>query len=62
MMNPFTMNERYTQTEIIRGREYRYDADQDTWYPVTAPENPISTWSWVICCVLLAVVAYLIER
>jgi len=55
------MNELYTQTELIRGRMYRYDPDRDIWYPMAAQETALSQWAWAFVSVLLAAIVYLIE-
>lgn len=55
------MNESYEQIEIIRGKQYRYDPDMDTWYPVPPPEGPVSKWAWIVLCMVLAVCAWCIE-
>jgi hypothetical protein len=55
------MNQRYTQTELIRGRLYRYDPDTDCWYPAESTETPISRWSWIVVVLLLAMAAYYAE-
>ena len=52
----------YNQTELIRGRLYRYDPDFDCWIPVpTASEGPVSKWLWVAIAVALALLAYALE-
>jgi hypothetical protein len=52
----------YNQTELIRGRLYRYDPDFDTWYPVPAEsESPVSRWLWVFVALALALLAYTVE-
>jgi hypothetical protein len=52
----------YDQTELIRGRLYRYDPDFDIWRPVpTQVEGPVSRWSWVFVAVALALLAYALE-
>ena len=55
------MNELYTQTELIRGRWYRYDPDRDIWYPIEADEHPISAWAWIIVVAIFALIAYWAE-
>jgi hypothetical protein len=55
------MNELYTQTELIRGRLYRYDPDRDIWYPVPTKESPVSAYAWLAVLVILAIIAYCIE-
>jgi len=53
----------YNQTELIRGRLYRYDPDFDTWYPVPREsETRVSQWLWVAVSVLLALAVYVLER
>jgi hypothetical protein len=52
----------YDQTELIRGRLYRYDPDFDIWRPVpTASEGPVSRWLWLGVAVALALLAYALE-
>jgi hypothetical protein len=55
------MNELYTQTELIRGRLYRYDPDRDIWYPVPTKESPVSAGAWLAVLVILTIIAYRIE-
>jgi len=55
------MNELYTQTELIRGRWYRYDPDRDIWYPLDNQETAVSAWAWVIVVAFLAALAYYAE-
>lgn len=55
------MNELYTQTELIRGRWYRYDPDHDIWYPLDREEQPVSAWAWVLVVALFAALAYYAE-
>jgi hypothetical protein len=55
------MNELYTQTELIRGRWYRYDPDRDIWYPVQTAEGPISKWAWIVLIVIFGAVVYYAE-
>jgi hypothetical protein len=56
-----SMNELYTQTELIRGRWYRYDPDRDIWYPIETEQPTVSAWAWVIVVALLAALAYYAE-
>lgn len=51
----------YNQTELIRGRLYRYDPDFDCWIPVPTEESPVSKWLWVAIAVALALLAYTLE-
>jgi hypothetical protein len=52
----------YNQTELIRGRLYRYDPDFDCWYPVPAEsESPVSGWLWVFVAIALALLCYTLE-
>lgn len=53
------MNELYTQTELIRGRWYRYDPDHDVWRPIEPEESPISAWAWLAVILLFSLVVYL---
>ena len=57
------MNELYTQTELIRGRWYRYDPDRDCWYPMDryTSMTQLDSWSPVIVIVLLGALAWAIE-
>ena len=55
------MNELYTQTELIRGRWYRYDPDRDIWYPIEPEEGAISRWAWVFLVAFFAAIAYYAE-
>ena len=54
-------NIEHTQVEYIRGRLYRYDSDQDCWYPADLDETPISRWAWIVVVILLAMGAYYAE-
>ena len=53
--------ELYNETEIIRGRLYRYDPDFDCWYPVPEAESAVSKWAWLVLCVILAILAVGLE-
>ena len=57
------MNELYTQTEVIRGRTYRYDPDHDCWYPADRYNDMTvwEAWSPVIVLVILSAIAVYIE-
>ena len=55
------MNELYNQTELIRGRWYRYDPDQDIWYPIPSTEGAVSKWAWIVLVVLFAIAAFALE-
>jgi hypothetical protein len=55
------MNDQYTQVELIRGRLYRYDPDQDIWYPAQPDESPISKWAWILVVIVLGIGAYCAE-
>jgi len=54
-------NDQYNQTELIRGRLYRYDPDFDAYYRVQDVEGPVSRWAWVFVTLLLAAIAYYAE-
>ena len=58
-----TMNDLYNQTETIRGRLYRYDPDQDCWYPTDRYKDmtPLEAWSPLIVLALLCAVAMYLE-
>ena len=50
------MNELYTQTEVIRGRTYRYDPDYDCYYRIFSPEEYASLshserYGWLYVCI-----------
>jgi hypothetical protein len=57
------MNELYTQTELIRGRLYRYDPDFDCWYPVDryAKLSTFESWSPVVILAIMCAVAMYLE-
>jgi hypothetical protein len=55
------MNRHHLDTELIRGRLYRYDADFDTWYPVQHSESTVSKWAWIPVTIVLALVCYLVS-
>jgi hypothetical protein len=59
----YYMNELYTQTETIRGRQYRYDPDLDCWYPLDRYKSMtrLETWSPLIVLLVMAVLAVYIE-
>lgn len=53
------MDEQYKETELIRGKLYRYDPDFDAYFRVTESEHVISKYSWIFISVcMLAVIAY----
>ena len=54
-------NDQYNQTELIRGRLYRYDPDFDAWYPVQNQEHFVNRWAWVLVALLLAGLCYYLE-
>jgi len=54
-------NDQYNQTELIRGRLYRYDPDVDAYYRVQEQEHTISKYSWIAFSVILAAIAYYLE-
>ena len=56
-----TMDDEYTQYELIRGRLYRYDPDMDCWYRAQPDESPISRWAWIVVGIVLAMGAYYAE-
>jgi hypothetical protein len=51
------MDELYTQTELIRGRWYRYDPDHDLWYPV---DRYTSMTIWEMWAPLIVIVSMLV--
>ena len=57
------MNDLYNQTETIRGRLYRYDPDQDCWYPADRYKDmtPLESWSPLILLALLCALAIYLE-
>ena len=57
-----SMNAHDNQTEIIRGRAYRYDPDLDAYYAVHEAESTISKYAWIVVCTLLAIACYCIEN
>ena len=54
-------NDQYNETEVIRGKLYRYDPDFDAYYRVQEQEGPISKYAWIVLCIVLAICAYCIE-
>jgi hypothetical protein len=50
-------NDMYNQTELIRGRWYRYDPDFDIWRPIPTEEPTVSKWAWIAVLAVFALVA-----
>ena len=57
------MNDLYNETEVIRGRVYRYDPDQDLWYPADRYKNmtPLEAWSPLVIMFVLCTLAVYLE-
>jgi len=52
----------YNETELIRGRTYRYDPDHDCWYPIDRYQDMTALEAWsplIIMTVLCALAVYM---
>jgi hypothetical protein len=53
----------YNETEVIRGRTYRYDPDFDCWYPIDRYKDMtvLEAWSPLLVMLVLGAIAVYIE-
>ena len=55
------MNDLYNDCIIRRGKEYRYDPDQDCYYAVEGKLSTFDQYAWIVTIVIMSAVCIYVE-